>query len=165
MSELYRRLRPHPIRTDIEYSVRGDLKRFLKLQVGGTINPQFVFSSRQRRATGLAFLLSINLSIALSQWQSILLDDPVQHVDDFKTVHLAEVLAYLCQTGRQIICAVEDSALADLMSRRLPTSAAAPGMHTKLGNDSDGALSVTGAQAIAPMTRRTLVPLPASLTA
>jgi recombinational DNA repair ATPase RecF len=165
MSELYRRLRPHPVWSDIEYSVRGDVKRFLKLQVGGTINPQFVFSSGQRRATGLAFLLSVNLSIAWSRWRSILLDDPVQHVDDFRTVHLAEVLAHLCQSGRQIICAVEDSALADLMCRRLPTSESALGTRIKLGNDSDGALAVIWVQTIAPMTRRTLVSPPASLTA
>src|SRR3546814_10620125 len=31
MSELYRRLRPHPIWRDIEYSIRGDVRRFLKL--------------------------------------------------------------------------------------------------------------------------------------
>src|SRR3546814_1289839 len=30
MSELYRRLRPHPIWRDIEYSIRGDVRRFLK---------------------------------------------------------------------------------------------------------------------------------------
>ncbi|MFA3919127.1 hypothetical protein [Ruegeria hyattellae] len=78
MSELYRRLRPHPLWGDIEYSVRGDVQRFLKLQVGEGINPQFVFSSGQRRATGLAFLLSVNLSITWRRWRSILLDDPVQ---------------------------------------------------------------------------------------
>ncbi|MES2434876.1 MAG: hypothetical protein V4586_13770 [Pseudomonadota bacterium] len=121
MSELCKRLRPHPIWRDIEYSVRGDVKRFLTLKVNGEVNPQFVFSSGQRRATGLAFLLSVNLSIAWSKWQSILLDDPVQHVDDFRTVHLAEVLAQLCASGRQVICAVEDSALDDLMCRRLPS--------------------------------------------
>lgn len=98
------------------------MQRFLKLQVGDDINPQFVFSSGQRRATGLAFLLSVNLSITWSRWRSILLDDPVQHVDDFRTVHLAEVLAHLCQSGRQIICAVEDSALADLGSGLITSS-------------------------------------------
>src|SRR5271165_1023739 len=122
MSELYRRLRPHPIWGDIEYKIRGDVRRFLKLQVGDELNPQFVFSSGQRRATGLAFLLSVNLSIAWSRWNSILLDDPVQHIDDFRTVHLVEVLSHLCAGGKQIVCAVEDSALADLMCRRLPTS-------------------------------------------
>lgn len=158
MSELYKRLRPHPLWGDIEYSVRGDVQRFLKLQVGDGINPQFVFSSGQRRATGLAFLLSVNLSITWSRWRSILLDDPVQHVDDFRTVHLSEVLAHLCQSGRQIVCAVEDSALADLMCRRLPASEGAKGKHVTLGADREGALAVVNEREIAPMNRRALVP-------
>ncbi len=157
MSELYKRLRPHPVWSDIEYSVRGDVQRFLKLQVGGDVNPQFVFSSGQRRATGLAFLLSVNLSITWSRWRSILLDDPVQHIDDFRTVHLAEVLAHLCQSGRQIVCAVEDSALADLMCRRLPTSEVAPGKHVTLGTDREGALALAHEREIAPLNRRALV--------
>ena len=45
MSELYRRLRPHPTWSDIEYSIRGDVRRFMKLQVGDQLNPQFLFSS------------------------------------------------------------------------------------------------------------------------
>lgn len=158
MSELYKRLRPHPIWSDIEYSVRGDVQRFLKLQVGSDVNPQFVFSSGQRRATGLAFLLSVNLSITWSRWRSILLDDPIQHVDDFRTVHLTEVLAHLCQSGRQIVCAVEDSALADLMCRRLPAYELAPGKRVTLSTDRNGALAVMHAKDIAPLTRRALVP-------
>ncbi|UUL83774.1 AAA family ATPase [Sphingomonas qomolangmaensis] len=157
MSELYRRLRPHPLWGDIEYSVRGDVNRFLTLKVEGNVNPQFVFSSGQRRATGLAFLLSVNLSIAWSRWQSILLDDPVQHVDDFRTVHLAEVLAQLCSSGRQIVCAVEDRALADLMCRRLPSSVASPGKRISLGTDASGALAVVHEQTIATLSRRSLV--------
>lgn len=157
MSELYKRLRPHPVWNEIKYSVRGDVQRFLKLQVGSDVNPQFVFSSGQRRATGLAFLLSVNLAITWSRWRSILLDDPVQHVDDFRTVHLTEVLAHLCQSGRQIVCAVEDSALADLMCRRLPTSESAPGKQVTLGTDRDGALAVTHEREIAPLNRRALV--------
>ena len=165
MSELYKRLRPHPIWSDIEYSVRGDVQRFLKLQVGGEVNPQFVFSSGQRRATGLAFLLSVNLSITWSRWRSILLDDPVQHVDDFRTVHLAEVLAHLCQSGRQVICSVEDSALADLMCRRLPSVGREPGKRVTLGTDQSGALAIIQEQQIAPMSRRALVVNQQSLTA
>ncbi|QOG07271.1 AAA family ATPase [Aureimonas sp. OT7] len=157
MSELYRRLRPHPHWGDIEYRVRGDVNRFLTLKVDGDVNPQFVFSSGQRRATGLAFLLSVNLSIAWSRWKSILLDDPVQHVDDFRTVHLAEVLAQLCSSGRQIVCAVEDRALADLMCRRLPSSVASPGKRISLGTDASGALSVVHEQTIATLSRRSLV--------
>lgn len=152
MSELYRRLRPHPTWSDIEYSIRGDVRRFMKLQVGEHLNPQFLFSSGQRRATGLAFLLSVNLSIAWSRWKSILLDDPVQHIDDFRTVHLAEVLAHLVAEGRQVICAVEDAALADLLCRRLPVGDIGQAVRVTLGPDSAGALNV--------LSQRKLVPLP-----
>jgi chromosome segregation protein len=100
IAELYRRLRPHPVWEDIDYKIRGDVRRFLRLQVGDELNPQFIFSSGQRRATGLAFLLSVNLSLAWSRWRSILLDDPVQHIDDFRSVQLAEVMAQLSAGGR-----------------------------------------------------------------
>jgi chromosome segregation protein len=154
MSELYRRLRPHPIWDDIEYSVRGDVRRFLKLQVGDDLNPQFMFSSGQRRATGLAFLLSINLSLTWSRWKSVLLDDPVQHVDDFRTLHLAEVLAQLSDTHKQIICAVEDVALADLLCRRLPVKRLGWGKRVSLGPDTDGALSKLREQVVSPLQRQ-----------
>jgi chromosome segregation protein len=156
MSELYRRLRPHPIWRDIEYSIRGDVKRFLKLQVGEDLNPQFLFSSGQRRATGLAFLLSVNISLAWSRWRSILLDDPVQHVDDFRTVHLAEVTAQLVSEGRQIIVAVEDAALADLLCRRLPLDSPGEGKRVTLGSDQDGALSKLTDRELMPLARQSL---------
>src|SRR3546814_499337 len=142
MSELYRRLRPHPIWRDIEYSIRGDVRRFLKLKVGDELNPQFLFSSGQRRATGLAFLLSVNLSLAWSRWRTIMLDDPVQHVDDFRTVHLAELAAQLVAEGRQIVCAVEDAALAELLSRRLPMMKPDAAKRVTMGSDDDGDLPI-----------------------
>ena len=120
LSRVSRRLRPHPVWGDIEYSIRGDVKRFLRLQVGEDLNPQFLFSSGQRRAAGLAFLLSVNVFLAWSRLRSILLDDPVQHVDDYRAVHVAELCAQLANEGRQIICAVEDAALADLCAAGCP---------------------------------------------
>lgn len=143
MSELYRRLRPHPVWRDIEYSIRGDVRKFLKLKVGDELNPQFLFSSGQRRATGLAFLLSVNLSLAWSRWRTVMLDDPVQHVDDFRTVHLAELAAQLVAEGRQIVCAVEDAALAELLCRRLPVNGQDTAKRVTLGPDEEGDLTVS----------------------
>jgi hypothetical protein len=157
MSELYRRLRPHPVWRDIEYKIRGDVQRFLKLQVGEKLNPQFMFSSGQRRATGLAFLLSVNLSLAWSRWRTIMLDDPVQHIDDFRSVELSEVLAQLSADGRQIVCAVEDPALADLLCRRLPIHAAGSAKRVTLGPDSEGALAKVREEELAPLPYRALI--------
>ncbi len=156
MSELYRRLRPHPTWSDIEYSIRGDVRRFMKLQVGDQLNPQFLFSSGQRRATGLAFLLSVNLSIAWSKWKSILLDDPVQHIDDFRAIHLAEVMAHLVNEERQVICAVEDAALADLLCRRLPVGVYGDALRITLGPDQEGALGVQEQRKLTPLVKRSL---------
>lgn len=159
MAELYRRLRPHPTWCDIEYSIRGDVQRFLKLKVGEDLNPQFLFSSGQRRATGIAFLLAVNLSLSWSRWKSILLDDPVQHVDDFRAVHLAEVAAQLVNDGRQIVCAVEDAALADLLCRRLPVERAGQGRRVTLGHDGEGAITAEEERELSPFLSNALVGL------
>lgn len=157
MAELYRRLRPHPLWDEIDYKVRGDVRRFLSLQVGNDLNPQFMFSSGQRRATGLAFLLAVNLSLAWSRLRSVLLDDPVQHVDDFRSVHLAEVLAQIASSGRQIICAVEDAALAELLCRRLPGTSGLGGIHLVLGVDEGGDLAKLRETLQEPFVRGALV--------
>ena len=157
LSELYGRLRPHPVWGDIEYSIRGDVRRFLRLQVGGDLNPQFLFSSGQRRAAGLAFLLSVNVSLAWSRWRSILLDDPVQHVDDYRAIHVAEVCAQLANEGRQIICAVEDPSLADLLCRRLPFDQLGQAKRVTLGPDADGALAKLSERDLRPLIQRSLL--------
>lgn len=156
LSELYQRLRPHAEWRNIEYSIRGDVKRFLSLKVGDNLNPQFVFSSGQRRAAGLAFLLSVHLSRPWCRWQTLILDDPVQHIDDFRALHLVEVLSVLSQAGKQIICAVEDSALAELLSRRLLSTTNASGTRCDLAFSSDGFVTLQRSVRVEPMLRGAL---------
>jgi chromosome segregation protein len=160
MAELYRRLRPHPVWSSLEYAIRGDVRRFLKLQVGNGLNPQFMFSSGQRRATGLAFLLSVNLSLAWSKFKTIMLDDPVQHVDDFRAVHLAEVCAHLIAQGRQVICAVEDEALADLFCRRWPASNTDDAKRISIGADKDANIAILSERWLTALPRDTLLAMP-----
>lgn len=151
LNELYQRLRPHADWRTIDYSIRGDVRRFLSLKVGDGLNPQFVFSSGQRRAAGLAFLLSVHLARAWTPLKSLLLDDPVQHIDDFRALHLVEVLAALRLDGRQIICAVEDPALADLLCRRLVSTSTEGGRRLDIDLGPRGATSVVVDQEINPM--------------
>jgi DNA repair exonuclease SbcCD ATPase subunit len=119
LQEIYSRLRPHVDWTEISYLIRGDVRRFLSLRVGDQLNPKFMFSSGQRRAAGLAFLLAVHLSRSWCSLNSLILDDPVQHIDDYRALHLIEVLHAIRRSGRQIICTVEDEALASLLCRRL----------------------------------------------
>ena len=119
LADLYTRLRPHVDWAEIRYHLRGDVRRFLSLSVGDDVNPRFTFSSGQRRALGLAFLLAVYLSRPWCQLETLILDDPVQHIDDFRALHLVEVLAAIRRSRRQVICAIEDRALADALCRRL----------------------------------------------
>lgn len=151
LNELYQRLRPHSDWRSIAYSIRGDVRRFLSLKVGDGLNPQFVFSSGQRRAAGLAFLLAVHLSRSWCQWQTLVLDDPVQHIDDFRALNLVEVLAAVREGGRQIVCAVEDGALADLLCRRIGGSAAEAGRRYDIEAGLEGELVTVLAAEIPPL--------------
>lgn len=151
LNELYQRLRPHHDWRSIEYSIRGDVRRFLSLKVGDGLNPQFVFSSGQRRAAGLAFLLSVYLARAWTPWRTLLLDDPVQHIDDFRALHLIEVLAALRFAGRQIVCAVEDPALAESLCRRLLSTSAAMGKRYDIDVGPDGTTTIVSSLDVPPM--------------
>lgn len=151
LNELYQRLRPHADWRTIDYSIRGDVRRFLSLKVGDGLNPQFVFSSGQRRAAGLAFLLSVHLSRGWTPLRSLLLDDPVQHIDDFRALQLVEVLAALRVDGRQIICAVEDPSLADLLCRRLHSTPSQGGRRIDIDLGPEGSNVLVNETEIAPM--------------
>ncbi len=151
LNELYQRLRPHFDWRSIEYSIRGDVRRFLSLKVGDGLNPQFVFSSGQRRAAGLAFLLSVHLAREWTSWRTLLMDDPVQHIDDFRALHLIEVLAALRLGGRQVVCAVEDEALAELLCRRLLSTSESIGRRYDLDIGPNGATTVMLETEVPPM--------------
>jgi len=156
LKELYRRLRPHGDWRDIDAEFGGRVRASLNFLVEGGRNPQFLFSSGQRRATGLAFLLAIHLSRQWCRWQSLLLDDPVQHIDDYRALHLVEVLAAIRRTGRQVVVAVEDPALADVLCRRLRSSIGEFGRRFDLQTSTTGTAEVANMQDIYPMPREVL---------
>lgn len=129
----------------------------LSLEVGAGLNPNFIFSSGQRRAAGLAFLIAIFLSRSWCKLKTLVLDDPVQHVDDYRALHLTEVLAAVRRTGQQIICTVEDRALAELLARRLRSGFDDPGAVIELAYRPGEGAGVAKIRALAPLARQVLV--------
>lgn len=153
--ELYERLRPHVQWSTVGYRVRGDVRRFMRLTVGESdLNPRFMFSSGQRRALGLAFLLSVHLSTTWSRWNTLILDDPMQHVDDYRALHLVEVLGSIRRSGRQILCAVEDRSLADLLARRLATSESQSGSVLELKYELGEGSTIASLDTLRPLKPR-----------
>jgi chromosome segregation protein len=162
LKELYRRLRPHSDWAEIESDFGGKVRGSLNFVVGDGYNPQFLFSSGQRRAAGLSFLLAIHLSRPWCAWKTLLLDDPVQHIDDYRALNLVEVLASIRRSGRQVIVAVEDTALGDLLCRRLRSTRGDLGRHYELRVSNTGTSTIVGDKEIYPMPRVVLRPAQAS---
>jgi len=156
LSELYVRLKPHVDFADIKYRMRGDVKHLLRLEVDDGINPRYIFSSGQRRALGLAFLLAVYLSRPWSKLHTLVLDDPMQHVDDYRALHLVEVLSSIRQLGHQVICTVEDPALADLLCRRLRSSDTSSGTRVELVYRAGSGVQLKDLANIAPLPSRIL---------
>lgn len=156
LSELYVRLKPHVDFADIKYRMRGDVKHLLRLEVGDGINPRFIFSSGQRRALGLAFLLAVYLSRPWSKLKTLVLDDPMQHVDDYRALHLVEILSSIRQSGHQVICTVEDPALADLLCRRLRSTDTSTGTRVELAYRAGSGVELRNLITIAPLPSRVL---------
>jgi DNA repair exonuclease SbcCD ATPase subunit len=162
LKELYRRLRSHANWTEIESDFGGKVRGSLNFTVGDGHNPQFLFSSGQRRAAGLAFLLAVHLSRPWCRWRSLLMDDPVQHIDDYRALNLVEVLTAIRRTGRQVIVAVEDIALANVLCRRLRSTTNDSGRHIQLRTAATGTAEIADVHDIYPMPRRVLRPARAS---
>jgi len=151
LKELYLRLRPHAEWREIETDIAGHVRASLNFTVGDGKNPQFLFSSGQRRAAGIAFLLAIHMSRPWCAFQTLLLDDPVQHIDDYRALNLVEVLSAIRRTGRQVIVAVEDAALADLLSRRLRSTANDGGKRFELSVATDGSATIANEVRLLPL--------------
>jgi DNA repair exonuclease SbcCD ATPase subunit len=151
LKELYLRLRPHNEWREIETEFGGKVRASLNFSVGEGKNPQFLFSSGQRRAFGLSFLLAIHLSRPWARLETLLMDDPVQHIDDFRALNLVEVLSAIRQQGRQVVVAVEDPALADLLCRRLRSTTLDMGRRYDLAMRSNGSATIERDDILAPL--------------
>jgi len=77
--------------------------------------------------------------------------DPIQHIDDFRALQLVEGLSALRQGGRQIIVAVEDEALADLLCRRLLSTEREPGRRFTIDYGVRGSADIVARLEVAPI--------------
>jgi hypothetical protein len=71
-------------------------------------------------------------------------------------LNLVEVLAAIRRSGRQIIVAVEDTALADLLCRRLRSSIGEIGRRFDLCTSRTGTSEIANVEDIYPMPREVL---------
>jgi exonuclease SbcC len=104
--------------------------------------PGAVLSSGNLNTAALSLFLTLNL-IEQTRHDVLVLDDPVQNMDDMHVVHLAEVLKSVArETGRQVILAVHERPLLEYLSLELaPTHSTHSLITLELERDSESFLS------------------------
>ena len=100
LKELYRRLRPHAKWAEIESDFGGKDSRFPQFHGRRRIQPTILCSAADNAAPQVwPLLLAVHLSRPWCKWRSLLMDDPVQHIDDYRALNLVEVLTAIRRSG------------------------------------------------------------------
>ncbi len=101
-------------------------------------NPRAMLSAGNLNTAALTLFLSLHLSVrAKLPW--LVIDDPVQSMDDVHIAQFAALLRTLKQHGRQVIIAVHDRQLFDYLSLELsPTFNGDRLITVELGRNADG---------------------------
>lgn len=124
VADIFSRLDPHPAFKTIEFELdtyyrRGTTSPLVRdLVEGVTADPLVVFSTSQANIAALSYFLAMGLSAGDRTLPFVLLDDPVQSMDDVNVLGFADLCRHL-RTGRQLIVSTHERRFARLLERKL----------------------------------------------
>lgn len=128
LQNIYARIDPHPAFATVEFLTRvtrgrGLLSTLVKDPVENKQcpHPPSVLSSSQVNALAVSVFLSFNLGIARPPLAVLLLDDPLQSLDDVNLLGLVDLLRRT-KDRRQLCVSTHDARFASLLSRKLRPS-------------------------------------------
>ena len=121
--DIYSRLDPHPTFRDIDLvsemfrSAGTTMAQVSDTMFGVAADPMIVFSSAQANIAAISYLMSLNLASSVGA-PVILLDDPLQAMDDVNVLGFADLCRHL-RTQRQLLVSTHESRFAELLERKL----------------------------------------------
>lgn len=120
---LYQRLRPHPVFTEIgvEFNLLGDNRGeayFMASSPWGHGNVSTIYSTAQVSAVAICVFVALNLAKPDEGLNVMMMDDPVQSMDDYNILGLVDLLR-LAGGNRQLFVATHDDQIGALMRRKL----------------------------------------------
>ena len=124
INDIYARLDPHPAFTRLDirvetYRLRGTATpNVVDVDEDIDANPMIVFSSAQANIVVLAAFLAIGWAAGDRGLPFVLLDDPLQALDDVNVLGFAD-LARRFRRQRQLVLATHEERFADLLQRKL----------------------------------------------
>jgi DNA repair exonuclease SbcCD ATPase subunit len=129
VADIYNRLDPHPSFTDLDiehdiYRKRGTMTAIARDPVTGSSgNPILIFSSSQANIAALSYFLALGWTAGESGVPFVLLDDPLQSMDDVNVLGFADLCRFI-RSRRQLFLSTHERRFALLLGRKLaPRSA------------------------------------------
>lgn len=132
LTQFYAAIDPHPTFRTVEIATRqfGGRHRLTPILRDDDVRvdvtePGETLSTSQANALAVSLFLSFNLGFAPTHAEALVLDDPLQNLDDVHLLGLVDLLRKILPY-RQLIVTTHDHAFAALLARKLrPVSAAA----------------------------------------
>jgi DNA repair exonuclease SbcCD ATPase subunit len=124
ISDIYQRLDPHPAFKILSlenemYRARGASRPVaLDPTEESPANPLLVFSTSQANIVALSFFLALGWAAGATALPFVLLDDPLQSLDDVNVLGLADLCRFV-RARRQLIIATHEERFAGLLRRKL----------------------------------------------
>jgi DNA repair exonuclease SbcCD ATPase subunit len=122
LQAVYRRLNPHPLFETLDvrfgaFAERGEV--YYRVSAGqASGNASMLFSTAQLNAVAVSVFVSLNLLRSAGGLDLLLLDDPIQNMDDYNVLGLVDLLRSL-RPNRQLIVSTHDTAIGELVRRKL----------------------------------------------
>ncbi len=124
VANIFSRLDPHPAFKTIEFELdtyyrRGTTSPIVRDLVEGiAADPLVIFSTSQANIAALSYFLAMGISVGDKGLPFVLLDDPVQSMDDINVLGFADLCRHL-RLSRQMIISTHDRRFARLLERKL----------------------------------------------
>lgn len=124
VADIYHRLDPHPAFKTVEFELDTYYRkgRTSPLVIDSVANvsadPLLIFSTSQANIVALSYFIAMSLSTAEKGLPFLLLDDPVQSMDDVNVLGFADLCRHL-REQRQLIVSTHERRLSSLLERKL----------------------------------------------
>jgi hypothetical protein len=120
---VFSRLDPHPtfteleLKTDILRSASTATAQVRDVLQDVSADPMVIFSSAQANIAAISYLISLNWAAA-GRVPVLLLDDPLQAMDDINVLGFADLCRFL-RNKRQVVVSTHERRFAQLLERKL----------------------------------------------
>lgn len=124
VADIFSRLDPHPAfkTLDLEHEMYRAQAATVPMATdpleGKSVNPALVFSTSQANIAALSIFLALSFAAGESALPFVLLDDPLQSLDDVNVLAFADLCRFI-REERQLVLSTHDRRFAGLLERKL----------------------------------------------